>query len=266
MIYVLVLLLILYIYFLVTQDGKEGFAFIHDQDLLQNKIYRNENIYDNFYTFIYDDVMLTIPYYIEMIQLIHTYFFTYGETLCVGSKTGHLTQLLSKTVSTTGLESSKSMVKMSQYKYPESTFIHGAYLDKSLFLRNTFNHIIIPLFTIHTIPNITELFSTLKGWTVQGGYLFVCFIDIKTFPIYKLMNLIPSIHFTENYEYTLELKDNQLKETIKDSNFKERINIQDLYDYDDKQIIYEARRCDYLHINTIKLSSLPMSVSIFKLK
>lgn len=266
MIYVVVLFLILYLYFYLTPSDQEGFALFHKQDSLQNKIYKNEKIYDNFYTYIYDDIILTIPYSIELIQMIHTYFYTYGESLCIGSKTGHLTQLLSKTTVTTGLESSESMVKMSQYKYPDSTFVHGDYLNPRLFERNKFNHIIIPLFTIHTLSNLPELFSTIKQWTVQGGYLFVSFTDIKTFPIYKLVNHTPSSYFSNNYEYTIELNENKLKETIKDNNFKERTNIQDLYDYNEKQIIYDARSHDFIHVTTLKYKSIPMNVAIFKLK
>jgi trans-aconitate methyltransferase len=257
---------ILYLLFHFTPEEKEGFTLLHEQDGLKNKIYKNEKIYDNFYTYIYDDVMLTIPYYIELIQIIHTYFYTYGETLCIGSKTGHLTQLLSKTTQTTGLDTSKSMVKMSQYKYPEGKFLQGDYFDSTLFERNKFNHIIIPLLTIHTLPNISDLFSTLKGWTVQGGYLFVSFTDITTFPVYKLVNHMPSSYFISNYEYTIELKENKLKETIKDNNFKERTNIQELYDYNEKQIIYHARRSDYVHVTTLKYDSIPFYVAVFKLK
>lgn len=264
MIYIVLLLLILYVYLTTTE--KEGFSIIHREDVLQNKIYRNDKIYDNFYTYIYDDVILTIPYSIELIHLIEPYFYTYGETLCLGSKTGHLTQLLSEANTTTGLESSRSMVKMSQYKYPEINFVHGSYTDPSLFSNNKFNQIIIPLLTIHTLSNFKEVCTTLKKWTVNGGYLFVSFADLKTFPIYKLINHMPSDYFKSNYGYTVELTDHELKETVKDNNLKERTNIQDLYQYNEKQIVYDARLSDFVHVTTLKYKSIPLSVCVFKLK
>jgi len=81
MIYIVIMLLLLYLY--LTTLHKEGFALIREEDKLQNKIYRNEKIYDNFYTYVYDDVILTIPYSVELIKLIHPYLYTYGESLCI---------------------------------------------------------------------------------------------------------------------------------------------------------------------------------------
>jgi len=264
MIYIVIMLLLLYLY--LTTLHKEGFALIREEDKLQNKIYRNEKIYDNFYTYVYDDVILTIPYSVELIKLIHPYLYTYGESLCIGSKTGHLTQLLSKSTTTTGLESSSSMVMMSKYKYPDIPFVQGDYTKKSLFSANKFNHVIIPQLTLHTLCQFRPLCSTIKDWTVHGGYLFVCFTDIHTFPIYKLINHSPSDYFTSNYEYTVELKDNQLKETFRDKSFKERTNLQQLYSYTEKQIIYEARAEGFLHIKTLRFNSIPMSICVLQYK
>jgi hypothetical protein len=263
-IYIVVILLIIYLY-LVTSD-KEGFAVIQKEDPLQSKVYKNEKIYDNFYTFIYDDVVLTIPYYVELINLIEPYCYTYGETLCIGSKTGHLVQLLSKSTKATGLESSKAMVKMSQYKYPENNFVSGSYKNESLFSANKFNHVILPQLTIHTIFNFRELCANVKTWTVHGGYLFVCFTDITRFPIYKLINHDPSSYFKENYEYKVELKDGVLKESIKDKTNKERTNLQQLYNYTEQQIKYEAKAEGFSHIATLSYKTIPLSVCVFQYK
>ena len=198
--------------------------------------------------------------------MIQPYFYTYGETLCIGSKTGHLVQLLSSSTKTTGLESSKSMVAMSRYKYPENHFVNGPYDKSSLFSANKFNHIIIPQLTLHTLSNFRDICNTIKGWTVHGGYLFVCFTDIRTFPIYKLINHAPSSYFTSNYEYTVELKENQLKETLKDASFHERTNIQQMYPYTEQQIVYDAKASGFAHIKTLKYGTIPLSVCVFQYK
>ena len=263
MIYIVVILLLVYIY--LTTFDKEGFT-LHKEDSLQNKVYRNENIYDNFYTYIYDDVILTIPYSVELIKMIHSYLYTYGETLCIGSKTGHLVQLLSSYTKTTGLESSNSMVKMSKYKYPEQNFVYGTYDIGSLFSANKFNHVIIPQFTLHTISDFRSLCSIIRTWTVHGGYLFVCFIDIRTFPVYRMVNHAPSTYFKTNYEYAIELKENKIKESFKDKYSKERINIQNLYPYTEQQLVYEAKAEGFRHIKTLKYDSVPMSICVFQYK
>jgi len=264
MIYVVLTLLILYLY--LTLNEKEGFSVIVKQDTLQQKIYRNEKIDDAFYTYNYDDMVLTIPYSVEMIQMIQSYFYLKGQTLCLGSKNGHLVQLLSKTTPTTGLEPSTSMVKMSRYKYPSQTFVQGSFTDESLFPHHKFSHVILPLMTLHTIPRFKELCYVVKEWTVHSGFFFVCFADIRTFPVYTLVNHHPSSYFTSNYNYTIEFKDNKKIETITDTKYTTRTNIQDLYEYNEQTLIYEARNTGFSHVKTMTFQSIPISICIFQHK
>ena len=55
MIYIVLFLLVLYLF--LTMSEKEGFSNSQSDELLQNRVYANEKIYDNFYTYIYDDVV-----------------------------------------------------------------------------------------------------------------------------------------------------------------------------------------------------------------
>lgn len=263
MIYLVVILLLLYVY--LTSSQKEGFS-ISKEDPLQSKIYRDEKIYDNFYTYIYDDVILTIPYLIELIQLVRPYLHNTSHTLCIGSKTGHIVQLLTESSRTTGLESSKSMVKMSRYKYPENEFVEGDYKDTSLFPAHRFSHVILPLLTLHTLPNFKEICYNVKEWTIHSGYFFVTFTDIRKFPIAKMVNHSPSDYFTSKYEYEVELLNNKLTEIIKDASFKERTNIQQLYEYTEMTLINYARVAGLAHVTTLRYSSVPFSVCVFQNK
>ena len=259
-IYIVVLFLILYLY-LLTQ--KEGFTMEKDEPF-KGKVYRNEKIYDPFYAYNYDDIMLTVPYLIEMVQKIVPYFHVSSKTLCLGSKTGHLVQLLSSTVRAVGVDSS-AMVDLSRYKYPDLEFVKGK-VEPELFPRNSFGQVIVPLWNIHTIPNLNDLFYTLKEWTIHSGYLFVSFIDIKTFPVYKLVNQNPSEYFKENYEYSIEKVNNQLVETIQDRTLKTRKNIQDLYPHSETTLIYAARNTGFSHVMTIPFENIPMSICVFQHK
>jgi hypothetical protein len=264
MIYIVLFLLILYFY-LVSHE-KEGFSLVEGEDVLKQKTYQNEKIEDAFYTYNYDDMVLTIPYLIELIQMIQLYLRTEGKTLCLGSKTGHLVQLLSKTTPSVGLDPSKSMVEMSRYKYPGLEYIEGAYLDSSLFPNHAFTQVILPMLTLHTIPDFKALCRTVKDWTIHSGYFFVCFVDIRTFPVYKLVNHHPSEYFSSNYSYMIEFKDHKRIEKITNTEHVTRTNIQDLYEYNEKGIIYDAMGAGFTHVKTLRYQSVPISVCVFQHK
>jgi len=262
MIYLVVFLLMIYLF--LTMNEKEGFSVV--QEGLVNKVYINENIYDNFYTYIYDDVNLTIPYSIELIQMIRPYLHNNSHTLCMGSRTGHLVQLLSESTKVTGVDQSKSMVKMAHYKYPKNTYIHGSYSDTSLFQSNTYSHVILPQLTVHTLSNFKETCYVIKEWTIHGGYVFVCFSDLRTFPISKLVNHDPSTYFSSNYQLSMEFKNQKLIETIQDTNGKTRTNKQDIYDYTESSLIHQARPAGLIHVKTLRYETIPMSVCVFQHK
>lgn len=263
MIYLVVILLLLYL-FLITNE-KEGFTVVHEEGL-KSKVYTNELIYDNFYTYIYDDVALTIPYSIELIQLIRPYLHNNSYTLCMGSRTGHLVQLLSSSTKVTGLDQSTSMVKMSQYKYPNNHYVAGSYIDNSLFQQNKFSHVIMPHVTVHTLSNFKEVCYVVKEWLVHSGYFFVCFIDVHKFPVSNMVNHNPSEYFSTNYKYSIEIAGNTLIETIKDSNEKKRVSRQDLYEYTESSLIQQARPSGLIHVKTLHYESIPMCVCVFQHK
>jgi hypothetical protein len=247
-------------------NQKEGFSVVYKEDALLNKVYLNEKIYDNFYTYIYDDVMLTIPYAIELIQQVKPYLHNNSHTLCMGSRTGHMVQLLSESTKVTGLDSSKSMIKMSQYKYPKNDYVYGSYIDTSLFQSNKFSHVILPPLIVHTIPNFKEICYVVKEWTIHSGYFFVCFTDLRKFPIHNMVNHNPSSYFTSNYQYSVEIENEHLIETIKDSNGITRTNKQELYEYTESRLIQQARPSGFVHIKTLRFETIPISVCIFQHK
>ena len=64
-----------------------------------------------------------VPYEISMIELMAPYFKSNNNCLCIGSKTGHIVQLLSENMNVTGVDKSYEMVKMAEYKYPNNKYI-----------------------------------------------------------------------------------------------------------------------------------------------
>lgn len=256
MIYIVMLFLILYLY-LVTQ--KEGFQ---DKVTFVSKVLRNEKVYDAFYAYHYDDLRLTMPYLTEMTHLIVPYFQS-GSTLCLGSRNGHVVQLLSN-FGAVGAETSSAMVDMSRYKYPELTFVHGDY-SVDLFAAHSFSQIVVPLWNIHSLPKLPDLLLTMKEWTSHTGYLFLCCVDLETFPLDRMIPS-PSDYFQSQYEYRLEMEGTQLREIIQDLRFKVRTHLHDLVPYSERDLVEAARSVGWTHRITLPFESIPMSIVVFQNK
>jgi hypothetical protein len=255
--YVLIILLI--VYFLIS--NKEGFTVISESNIMENKVYLDDKIYDNFYTFYYDEMIISIHYYEELLTLVKHHLYE-GLILCLNSRNGHIVQLLPNSI---GIDSSKSMVKMSQYKYPDNTYILGSPLKKSIFKDNKFTHILCPLLSIHTIRDINQLFENVSDWLIYTGLFIICIADIKTLPLHKLINHNPSHSFSLNYAYSTEITNNKLIEKITDKNYKTRKNIQTLYDYNESTIISKCKPYGLHVIETYKMS-VPFTVLVMQKK
>ena len=213
MIYLLIILII--IYALLVYFKKEGFQ--------QSTVYKTfvNNIYDEFYTKIYDELIHLVPYDIEMIKLMQPYFISNSNVLCVGSKTGHIVQLLSKSINTTGIDKSYEMVKMSEFKYPKNKYVYGEY-SSIIFQPNTFTHILCPLFTINTVDS--SFFNNANIWLVHQGYMAVMYYN-DDFDIQSIRNHSPSHYFRLNYKYSISLQKNKITEKITNKKKQLRTNI-----------------------------------------
>ena len=213
--------MILYVAF--TYYRKEGF-----DNESEYKTFMNENIYNTFYTRLYDELIHTIPYESEIIKLLAPLFGSNPNILCVGSRTGHIVQLLSETAEVTGLDNSKAMVEMSKYKYPKNRYVYGDYTDKDIFQENTYTHIICPLFTIYRV-DMDPFLDVMYRWLVHKGYIGIVYFK-QGFHISQITNQEPSQSFELNYKYTIEYTDNVIKERITNNKNETRINKLELKD------------------------------------
>ena len=257
--YVLIFLLLTYL----LLSNKEGFSVNQTEYTIKDKVYLDDNIYDNFYTYHYDDMVFTLPYYEELIKMTKHYLCQDSLVLCIKSRNGHLVEMLSGTG--IGIDNSKSMIKMSKFKYPGNNYILGSFLKKSSFKDNKFTCIFCPLLTIHTIKDINQLFNNVSDWLVHTGIFIICVADIDTFPLYKMVNHNPSPCFSANYNYSTEISNHTLIEKITDVNYKTRKNIQTLYNYDEKTIISKCKPYG-LHVKETYKMSIPFTVIIFQKK
>jgi hypothetical protein len=204
--YILVILLLLYI---LISTSKEGF-----QNKNENKTLIDDNIYDKYYSRVYDQIWNMIPFYKIQIELMKPYLLTTNNFLCFDSKTGHMPQLLSS-MKVVGLENSKDMVELSKEKYPSIPFIKGN-CDPSIFKANLFTHIYCPLFSINT-KDVDSFFECVDKWLVPKGFLFIITYDTINISNFILKNSI--------IKYNIEMINNKITEKIEFNN-KKRTNMQ----------------------------------------
>jgi predicted TPR repeat methyltransferase len=243
MIYLLIFLILIYVFFKYFK--KEGFE--------QKNVFRTciNDIYDEFYTKMYDELIHLVPSDIEMIKIMKPYFVTNSNVLCVGSKTGHIVQLLSESMNVTGVDKSYEMVKMAQYKYPKNRYIYGDYSASFMFQQNAFTIILCPLLTINTVAS--NFFQNANIWLVHQGYMAIMYFKDE-FNIDNVRNHNPSQYFRINYDYSITLEKNRITEKIANKKNQVRTNIQYLNHLNLEQ---EATDAGFRKLNNVAIPNLP---------
>lgn len=264
LIYLTVILLICYI--ILHNKKFEAFTIDNKTNLFINeyKTYKDERIYDDFYSYIYDDLFLTLPYIQEFIESLSNTLNGNSNVLCIGSKNGHIVQLLSKEVTVCGIENSSSMIKMSKYKYPDHIYLYGNYLDNSLFKENRFTHIILPMITINTVEDIHQLFNNIQKWLIHNGYLIIMLIDLENIEISNLINKTPSSFFKNSFDYDIQLSKNNITDHIRNKQGYERTDIQSIYYHKEDKIIYNAQLNDLKYKYSKKMNNINSKILYFQ--
>jgi len=253
--YLLIILLIIYV--ALVYFRREGFE--DNATSSEFKTLINENIYNTFYSYLYDDIIHTIPYETEVIKMLVPYLHSNPNVLCVGSKTGHVVQLLSETTEVTGLDNSKAMVELSKKKYPKNKYVYGEYTDTNIFQQNTFTIIMCPLFTIYRV-DLAKFLDTTYRWVVHKGIVAIVFFK-PGFNITQIQNLAPSNYFKLNYTHTIEMENNNNTNTIieKLSTKAGDVRTNKLYlnDISESELSTIAKDTGFKIINTYEIPNSP---------
>jgi SAM-dependent methyltransferase len=160
----------------------------HTEGFLQTErfvVKTDADIYDDFYTAIYDDLMLPkkrVDTEIELILQTIQPDKTYSVLLDVGTGTGtFLHGLLQKGYRAYGIDKSPAMIETAQQKYPELEIKNHDVLDPMTYDRGLFTHIFCMDFTIYEIADKTKFFKNCYYWLQNNGYLVVHIADREKF-------------------------------------------------------------------------------------
>lgn len=158
----------------------EGFTQVEPFVLKQN-----DNVYDTFYSDIYDTLHNTKkriqPELIEIIKMTEPSA-NHSVFLDVGSGTGNMVQeLVDAGFDAYGIENSKDMISCTNQKFPELEIVHSNVLDSMTFEKSIFTHVLCTYFTIYNIEDKSKFFRNCYYWMKPNGYLVLHLVHPQKF-------------------------------------------------------------------------------------
>ena len=160
-------------------SNKEGFI---QEDVFTLK--EGPDIYDDFYAGLYDQLVFNqVKNNYEIGEIINaTKPTSESIVLDIGSGTGHHVALLdAQGINATGVDSSTAMVKKAKENYPEFNFVEGNVMDPSLFMPDSYTHILCLYFSIYYFKNKVAFFKNTMRWLMPGGFLVVHVVERDMF-------------------------------------------------------------------------------------
>jgi len=270
---ILILLIIIYIIIYIYQsyeDNTEGFETNLDDSTFKENNETNE-IYDEFYSKIYDDLFYADNKNAFEVDNIIKYTKPNSDSfiLDVGSGTGnHVYEMNNKNYNIMGVDKSYDMIKYSKKKFPELSFKSGDVITTMLFDEQVFSHILCLYFTIYEIPNKRQFLSNCFSWLKPGGFLVLHLVNRSMFdPIippsnpvmfvnpqkYAKKRMTNSVVKFKTFDYDatyIEEKNNKsvFKETFlqKKTNKPIRVNNHHLYMESQKEILGIAKDAGFI--------------------
>ena len=172
-------------------EGMEGIG-IELPDEKKYTYIRGTDLYDDFYSKIYDNLLVSShkdKYIINQLMEGNINLNNSSNILDIGCGTGNMTNELYKAgiVNVIGLDISKSMVTQARKKYPDRTFVRGDALNRVLFPPNMFSHILCDYFTYYYFSNKHLFFKNCYYWLRPDSYLLIHLVDK-----YKFDPVVPS--------------------------------------------------------------------------
>ena len=264
--YVLLIVVALMILSRWLRITKEGFKDTSNKEFVINK---NQDVFDDFYVSVYDDLMHNVgKNNFEIGEITEIEAITDKNTLLdVGSGTGHHVAAFSqKGIKATGVDISQAMVNKAKENYPQGDFKQGDVMNTMLFTPNSFSHITCLYFTIYYLEDKRRFFNNCIDWLMPGGFLILHLVDRENFdpiipaakPIYIVSpqkyadkRITNSVVKFDKFDYKCNFDLNgdvaTINETFKDKeNESVRQNEHKLYMESQKTILSMAKEAGFI--------------------
>ena len=182
------ILLILIVFFKSLPNSSSSYSSLKGKEVFSSNesflFKKGDDIYDDFYSEIYDYLVLNIHKNDYEIKQIMNATEPNGKSvvLDVGCGNGHhVSKLSEEKIRVVGIDISSSMIQKAKEKYPGLNFIKGDVLNQSQFKNNTFTHILCLYFTIYYFKDKDVFFRNCMDWLMPGGFLIVHIVNREKF-------------------------------------------------------------------------------------
>jgi SAM-dependent methyltransferase len=163
---------------------KKYYPTVYSEGFSQNERFvakYNDQIYDEFYSEVYDDLNKPnrrIPYEIQSILKQTQSDTSNSRFLDIGSGTGGVVDALAKKgYEVVGLDKSKDMIEHAEQKYPSAQYVLGDVMEPLTFEKTSFSHVLCLYHTIYQFSDKVAFFRNCHHWLKPGGYLVVHLVD-----------------------------------------------------------------------------------------
>uniref|UniRef100_A0A6C0BRM9 Methyltransferase type 11 domain-containing protein n=1 Tax=viral metagenome TaxID=1070528 RepID=A0A6C0BRM9_9ZZZZ len=270
-IYVIIMIVIISYYIFIHKPSKESFKSIGTITLK-----KNEDIYDDFYISVYDDLLhddfrcdWEIGYMVKVVEPGNDIIL-----LDIGSGTGNTVDTcVNIGINAIGIDKSKAMVNYSNKKFPNHDFKTGDILNSMIFDPEKFDIITCFYFTIYYIKNKRLFFDNCIKFLKPGGHIVLHLVDRDKFdtllpssnPLYMISpqdyatkRITRSVGKFENHDYVSDFVFNgsnvTFVETFTDKKTKDvRKHELSLYMETQKEILEIARSVGFILLSSIEM-------------
>jgi ubiquinone/menaquinone biosynthesis C-methylase UbiE len=176
------------LFLFVLKKNKEGFI-TQKQDIV---IYTENDIFDDFYSKIYDKLLFDEP---KLNFEINYIFQAEAQSqnqnkmknynvLDIGCGTGHhINKITDLNIKCIGIDNSISMIAKSRNQFPKSKFKLANAMNSLEFPERSFSHILCLYFTIYYFKDKRHLLENCFHWLRPNGVLILHVVNIKKFNI-----------------------------------------------------------------------------------
>jgi len=209
----IILIIILSILLLIKKvNNKENF-----NNISKFIVYDNSNLYDDFYSNIYDKLHTCNNKNKLLVEIIknNSNIKKTSNILDIGSGSGEIVNLLSNDCNIQGIDKSNSMIQLAKSKFPNRNFINADFLNNNNIIQNfDFSHLLCLNQMIYDIQNKKDFFIICYQILAYHGIMVLHLVDINKF------NRLVTACRVNNFNPNKFLKNKSVTSKLNFDNFK----------------------------------------------